>query len=217
MGAAVERIDLHLDLGDVFGLSEGGIRIAAGLNEMGGKIVRHLRVHKRGAILQGLLDVHLDEEWLIRHIDKSGAILGGIAVNRNNHGDGLADIVHIAARQRSLRLRISHRGMRDQQRHFRVKRTDIVAGIDRHHAGMVLRRRYVNGRDARPCMRAAQEGNMQRVGERNIVDEGPSPRSSLGSILRSMRAPKLRVDMLVSFQVRPRSSAARRTAAMMLI
>ncbi len=71
---------------------------------------------------------------LVVDLDQRGRVLRGVAVDRDDHRDGLADVVDVAARQRPLGARVLHRGMRNEQRHLAVEDADIVAGIDRGDA-----------------------------------------------------------------------------------
>ena len=156
----------------MFGAREGRIRIAGRLDEMRGEIIGHVSMHERRAVLQRAFHVHLDRKMLVFDLDQRGRVLGGIAVDCNDHRDGLADVIHVAARQRPLRLRVFHRRMRNEQRHRHVERADIVASIDRGDARIISGGADVDCLDPRTGYRAAQEGGMQRIGQRNVVDKG---------------------------------------------
>ena len=211
-------IDLYRDPRDMLGARKRSIRIARGLDEMRGEIIRHVRVHQRRAVLQRFVQIHLDRQRLEFHIDHCRRIFRGIAVDRDHHGDGLADIKYVAPRQRPLRLRVFHRRMRNEQRHRDVEHSDIAAGIDRGHARVIARCRGIEFDNACARERAAQERGVQHIGQRDVVDE------------RAFAAQQLRVDVALDAgakcagrhggiprQARPSNSAARRTAAMMLM
>ena len=62
--------------------------------------------------------------------------------------------------------------MRDEQRHLAVDDADVVGRIDGDHAGMGPGGADVEARDPRPGIGAAHERDVERVGERDVVDEG---------------------------------------------
>ena len=210
-------IDLNPNSRDVLGACKRGVRIARCLDKMGREIVGHVGMNQRRAVLQCLGHVHFDGKRFELHLDQGRSVLGNIAVDRHYHGDGLSDVIDIAARQRPLRLRIFHRRMRNQKWHWRVERADIVAGIDRRDTGMVAGRRDVERLDAGARQRTAQECCVQCTDQRNVVNKS------------ALAAQQLRIDIAFDAGAecacrhkfvrysRPSSSAARRTAAMMLM
>jgi hypothetical protein len=110
-----------------------------------------------------------------------------------------------------------HRGVGDQERHLDVEIADVLAGEHCDDPWMLPRRSRIDRANMCSRVDAARKGRVQRAGKRDVVDDAPSPLRSFGSMLRSIRAPNVRVDMYRSFrQARPSSWAARRTAAMML-
>jgi hypothetical protein len=74
-------------------------------------------------------------------------------------------------RQRTLRVRMLHRGMGDEQRHVEIEIADILAGIDHRYAGMPLRRGSIDRTDARARKRTAYKGGVQRLRQRDVVNE----------------------------------------------
>ena len=117
------------------------IGIARDLDEVRREIIWYVGVNERRAILQRRFQVHFDRQRLEVHLDQSGRILRRVAVDRDDHGDGLPDVINVAARQRPLGLGVLHRRMRNEQRHRHIEWADVVAGIDRGHARIVFARR----------------------------------------------------------------------------
>ena len=166
--------------GDVLGLRKGLIRMAGNLHEVSGDVVRHIGMNERSAVEHGLLEVDLDREGLIVDLDQRGGVLGRVAVDRDHHRDGLADVMDVAARERPLRARLFHRRMRDEQRHLDVEIADVLAGVHGDDARVLLGGARIDRANSRACKGAARKGGMQRMGQGNIVDERAFAAQELG-------------------------------------
>ena len=147
----------------MLGAREGVVGTAGNLNEMSGDVVRHVGMDERRPVRDRFLEVDRHRQRLVLDGNKRGRVLRRIAVDRDHHRDRLADVVHVVARQRPLRVRILHRLMRDQQRHRDVEVADIVAGVDRDDTRMLAGRADVDRLDARACVAAAHERRVQRA------------------------------------------------------
>ncbi len=168
--AGHRRVRLHLGvghLGRVVGLladQVGGGEALRGVAEL----VVHLTldvaglvvVKQRGAWgarLGGVLD---DRQFAHVQADQLEGLLGGLFVHRRDGGHRLAEIAHLAARQRELVLR---------DRQDAVGNVAIFAGDDRHHAGQPARFRDVNLEQLGMGHRAAQDLADQRLGRERQV------------------------------------------------
>ena len=108
---------------------------------------------------------------------RGGGILREVAVVRDHHRDGLADIADLVARQRELRARRPDRRIGHQHRDLagRHARRQIVGGEHRVHAGHRERRDGVDRADPGMGVRAAHEAGVQRAGKLDVVDEAAAP------------------------------------------
>ncbi len=106
--------------------------------------------------------------------DQLDRILGKVTAFRHHPDNGLADIAHLAARQRQDRRRVitAHARGREQRldRGF-----DVVRGQHRKHAGGGARGGAIDGADARMRVFAAAEGDMQQARHLAVVDVSAEP------------------------------------------
>jgi hypothetical protein len=70
--------------------------------------------------------------------------------------------------------------MRDEQRHLEIEAADILAGIDHRYAGMPLRRGGIDRTDTCARKRTAHERGVQRLRQRDVVDERSFAAQQLG-------------------------------------
>ena len=144
------------------------------------EIVGRVRMDQRSAVTHRFLKVDLHIERIVVDLDERRSVFGDITIDSNHHGDRLPDVINVPARQRTLRVRMLHRGMGNEQRHVEIEIADIVAGIDRRYAGMPLRRGGIDRADARARKRTAHKGGMQRLRQRDIIDERAFAAQQLG-------------------------------------
>jgi len=111
------------------------------------------------AIAHRRQDVEID-----RH--SRGTILREIAVVGDDHGDGLADIADLVARQRELRARGPDRRVGHQHRDLARghARRQVIRGEHRMDARHGARCRGIDRANCCMGVRAAHEAGMQRAG-----------------------------------------------------
>jgi hypothetical protein len=168
-GAALDRDPLA---DHNVGLGERGVRVAGGLDEVACDVAGHVGVDQRGALRGGLLHVDEDGQRVVVGQDQLDRVLRDVAVGRDDHRDGLADVADLAARERQLGTRVRHGGMGDQQRQRPVERPQVVRREDRDDAGMRLGSGHVEARDARVRHRRAQERDVERPRVVDVVEVG---------------------------------------------
>jgi hypothetical protein len=119
------------------------------------------------------------EDFVVDH-HALGRVLGRVAVGGHDHGDRLADVVHLVAGQRVLGAGVREIGVRDQQRQ-RVGQPpgQVVPGVDRHQALDVEGARHVDAADAGVCVGAADEGDRQRVVAGVVEEAARAPEQAL--------------------------------------
>ena len=128
-------------------------------------------MYARRIVCDRLFQVHLDRQGVVVDVDQADRILGDVAVDRHHHRDALADVEHVVAGERALRLGMGEVGSRYQQRQWRIESADIVAGIHLDHTVERFRGAGIDRADFRPGDHAAGERRVQRAWEVDIVDE----------------------------------------------
>jgi hypothetical protein len=154
---------------------------------------RRVQAHDRG-------------QRLVVDDDALGRVLGHVAVDRHHHGDGLADVVHLAPGQGVLGAGVREVGVGDQERQRVgqppgqvVPRVHADQAVDLEGAG------HVDPRDAGVGVGAAHERGGQRA-VAGVVEEPPgAPHQALVLAALDPLAEPL------GGHGSPASSAARRT------
>ena len=110
-------------------------------------------------------------------LHRGGGILGRVAAGGNNHGDGVADIADLVARECDLRARRCQGWVGHQHRDLGARhvRRQVVRGQHGAHAGHDACRRCVDRTDLRVRVRAAHEAGMQHSRQRHVADEARAP------------------------------------------
>jgi hypothetical protein len=135
-------------------------------------------VHQVLGLAGGLVVDHRGQRVEVEGHQVDG-VLGHIAVDGHDQGDGVAHEADLALRQRRLG-RVRH-----QRAHRRVPRlVDVgveVGGHEHgHHAGQRQCLGGVHAHDAGPGHRAAHEAGVQHPGPDHVVDEGAVPGQQAG-------------------------------------
>ena len=97
---------------------------------MGGDVVGDVVVDQRRAVRDRLLQVELDGKRFVVDLDRRAGVPGGIAVDGDHHGDALAGVEHVVARERP-------RGLVGGERRHRLLdglRRDVVEQRGLHSA-----------------------------------------------------------------------------------
>jgi hypothetical protein len=132
----------------------------------GGDVVGDVGVHRVPSLAGG---VHADDDrqLLVGDDDPLGGVLGEVPVGRDDHDDGLADVVHLAVGQRVASARGGQLRMRDQHGQRLGHRTsEVFVGVDRDQALDVERAFDVDVGDPRVRVRRPHE----RGGQRGVPD-----------------------------------------------
>jgi len=132
-----------------------------------------------------------DRQRLEIDLDQFERVFGEIAALGHHRDHRLADIAHLALRQRNQRRGVIVRHARCGEQRFDAA-FEIGAGKHRHHAGRRARRRALDRQDTRMRMVAAAEGDMQHARRRPVVDVA----AVAGQEARVLRAAHPRPDHL---------------------
>ena len=117
-------------------------------------------------------------EEVVGHPDPPDRVLGDVAVDRDDEGDRLPDVVDLLLGQRVLRPAVGQRRVRDQQRQRVGHRADeVLVGPHHHHAVDVEHVGDVDVGDARVGVRRSQHRGVQqpRVVVQQVVDVAALP------------------------------------------
>ena len=151
---------------------DGRAGVAVLLLHPGADVVGHVVVHGRRRRAGGRdADDRLEE--LVVDADPRHGVLGDVAVDGDDEGDRLADVVDLVLGQRVLRAAVGQGRVRDEQRQRLGHRTGEV--VPRPHGDDALEVEHVGDvdvDDARVGVRRAQDGGVQQarvVGEQ-VVD-----------------------------------------------
>ena len=132
-------------------------------------------MHQRRAGRKRRFEVdHRVERIGVEH-DVGGGVLGQVAAVGHHHRDRLADVAHLAARERHLRARVKDeavdRRRRHQQRSGPPVGAEVLGGEHGVHAGPAPRGRDVDAAQARMRERRAHEGDVEEAVRSDVVDE----------------------------------------------
>ena len=117
------------------------------------------------------LDVHHGRQMVEVGLDQLERVLGDVATVGDDHGDRLADVVHLVVREEVLCLRVRHRRVRDHERERDVVLPEIGVRVDGGDARVRARPRDVEPSDPRVRERAAEERDVERLVRLDVVDE----------------------------------------------
>ena len=171
-GGAGGALDVEVERQRVGGGRDGRPGVTGLLLEARADIARDVVVHQPLRRPRGrdadhrLLDV-------VRHPDPVDRVLGDVAVDGDDEGDGLADVVDLVAGQRELGAAVGQRRVRDQQRQRVGHRTgEVLVGPHRPHAFDVEHVGHVDVGDPGVGVGRAQHRGVQqpRVVVEQVVD-----------------------------------------------
>ncbi len=116
-------------------------------------------------------------EHLVVDRDRGGGVFGEIAIVRDHHRDGLADIADLAARERMLgaQRRDGGIGHRHRQALGGEAARHVPRGEHRMDARHRQRRRGVDRADPGMGVRAAHERRMKHARQLQVVDKARPP------------------------------------------
>jgi hypothetical protein len=110
------------------------------------------------------VDPHHGRQQLVVDDHALRRVLGEVAVLGDHHHDRLADVVHLDVGEWVRRTPMGQRGMRDEQRQrLPHSAVEVVVGVDRHQPVDVERVGDVDVADPGMRVRAAHEGDLERV------------------------------------------------------
>ena len=163
----VDPRDVDVLLDDDLGVLEGlvGAGLVADL-PMPDVVVLLLAVlaDERGAGLERFDRVHHDREGLVVDLDRRDAIGSDVTLGRDD-GRHLLRLVEDGVRRQD------HLAVRHERRHpLELERYEVFARDHREHAGDGERLRRVDALDARVCVRAAGDVQVQHAGQLHVVD-----------------------------------------------
>ncbi len=169
------------------GLGPGGLVIPLLLGDVGREVRADVLMDERGAGLQRLLHVHHRRQRLVVDLDVRQRVLGHVAGDGHDHGDGLAELPHLVLRQRDLRPLVEdhplHRRRRHEQRAVLPVVPEILRRVDRDHPLALPRPRGVDPEDAGMGVRAAQEGDVKHPRQIEVVHEQRPPGEQAGVLV----------------------------------
>ena len=157
-GAALDR---ELEGQGVRGGGHGARDVADLLEEVGADVVGDVGVHE-GLAVAGLLDADDDGQLLVGDADALGGVLGEVAVARDDHDDGLADVVDLVLGQAVAGAGVGERRVGDEHRQrLGHPAGEVLPRVDRLDAVDLPRVVDVDVDDAGVGVRAADEGRRE--------------------------------------------------------
>ena len=170
----VEAVEMELgDRNDVVGLCEGGVDVAPLPDARVGQVPAGFLVEHGRAVLERLPRVHHDLERVVVDDDELGGVSGELARLGNDGRDGLADVAHLADRERVV-LHASARLGGDLEERIGEDR-DLVAGQRPVDAGQLECGADVDGLDPRVRVRRAHEVEVAHPVPLDVVEEDALP------------------------------------------
>jgi hypothetical protein len=215
-------LDLQVEVEHAGRGGDGGAGVPQLLSGDGGDVARHVGVDEVLGPAGGV-EAHDGGQGLVVDDDAFGHVLGHVAVDGHDHDDRLTDVVHLAVGQGVLGAGLRQVGMGDQQGQ-RVGQApgQVVPGVDAHQPVDVERVGDVDAGDAGVGVRAADEGDGQRLVP-GVVEEpaGPGQQALVLPALDPLAEPLRRHGRAsspssLSSPGRANSSAARWTERTML-
>ena len=170
-------VQMHLLLEHMRRILERGIDVAVAHRHEGRDVRGEVGVHGRGAGLHRVARVAHRRQRLVVDLDRGGGVLREVAVVRDHHGDGLADVADFVAGERDLRARRLDRRIGHQHRDLAGgdARRHVVGGEHRVNARHRSGRRAVDAANAGVAVGAADESRVQHAGQVHVIDELAAP------------------------------------------
>ena len=166
----VEAVEVELrDLDHAVGLGEGGVEVAPRVEARPHEVPVGVVVeHRRVGVLR-LARVDERRQRLVVDLDELGRVARELARLGDDRDDRLADVAHLADREREV-LDVRARRARDLEERIGERR-DLLAGQRPVDAVDRLGRRDVDARDVRVRVRAAHEVEVAHPVPLDVVDE----------------------------------------------
>ena len=166
----VEAVEVQLvDLDDLVRLGERGVEVAPLVDALPHQVAAGVLVDRRHALVARVTRVGDRVDRLVLDLDELGRVARKLARLGDDGDDGLADVAHLADRERVvLQVRARHR--RDLEERIGQRR-DLLAGQRPVDARRRLRLRDVERGDVRVCVRRAHEVDEAHAVALDVVDE----------------------------------------------
>ena len=158
---AVRALDHH---GRV---AEGRVQVALGEDEVEALVARLVHLGRR--ILQRCPHIEHRGKLLVVDLDGGQRVGRGVAVAGHHAGHGLTDVTHLVHRHRRVRRDHDVRGDRPGAGKAALLGGEVRAGVGGDHARLVPGRADVHRGDPGVRVRAAEEGDVQHPGQRDVV------------------------------------------------
>jgi hypothetical protein len=175
-------------LDDHVGLGEAGLEVAAAQGPLV-RLVRAERLVDDDLVLEGLLQVHDDRERVVLDEDVLGGVDDGVAVVADDGGDRVAHVVDRALGDRPVLGRVDGDAGRHPGRRHRAAGVHVLAGEDGDDVVAGLGRRLVDGHDPRARLGRADERDIQRARQDDVVGVAGAARDEARVLLAAQRAP----------------------------
>jgi hypothetical protein len=139
------------------------VEVADLLQQVGGDVAGRVGVHEVRRLPRGG-DADDRGQRLVRHADAVDDVLGDVAVARDDHHDGLADVLDLVAGEGVAGARLRQGGVRmSSGRRSEVRPGQVVPGVDADEAVDLEGVADVDAGHAGMGVRAADEGGGVRV------------------------------------------------------
>ncbi len=153
------------------GARERGFRVAVAERAVARDVAAQPFVQHGAVGLQRIGGPQREGQRLVLDFDQLQRVLGEVAVRRNHHRHRLADIAHLADRDRPA-LDVGPHACKQR----RTKVRHILGRDHRRDALRGARGTRIDGTDHGMRMRRAQHGGVQRARRhRNVIDVAPAP------------------------------------------
>ena len=148
-------------------VAERRVQVALREDEVEALVAR--LVHLGRGLVQGRPHVEHRRKLLVVDLDGGQRVGRGVAVAGHDAGHRLADVAHLVHRHRRVRRDHDVRGDRPGAGQAALLGGEVRAGVGGDHARLVPGRADVHRGDPGVRVRAAEEGDVQHPGQRDVV------------------------------------------------
>ncbi len=185
-----------------------GVDVADLLEHVRRDVVGHVVVDE-GVAVTRVLDPDDDGQLLVAHPDPLARVLGDVAVGRDDHDDGLTDVVDLVLGQGVTGAPVGERRVGDEQRQRLAHLPgQVLVHVDRDDPVDVDRVVGVDLEDSRVGMRAAHESGCE-----SVVPEVVEVAAAAGDEAGVLLAPDRRAEHLGGHDASSVSRSTRISAA----